>query len=66
MNISENLYWGLYLKDHRLFLEYFLAFFSESNNVFSTECKIAVAVELGGPLSGPEEDVQEELVQSVH
>ena len=66
VNISENLYWGLYLKDHRLFLEYFLAFFSESNDVLSTECKIAVAVKLGGPLSGPEEDVQEELVQSVH
>jgi hypothetical protein len=34
--------------------------------MLSAECEIAVAVELGGPFSGPEEDVQEELVESVH
>jgi hypothetical protein len=62
MNITKHFHWCFNFKNHRLFLEYFLAFFCESDDMFSPECEIAVAVELGGPFSGSEEDIQEELV----
>lgn len=63
--ITEHLDRCLNFKDHGLFLKELLAFLSKCDDVLSAERKVAVAVELGRPLSGSQEVVEEELVEGI-
>ncbi len=63
--ISEHLDRCFNFKNHGLFLKDLLAFLSQGDDVLSAECKVAIAVELGSPLSGSQEVVEEELVEGV-
>ena len=66
VNISEHLDRCFNFKNHGLFLKDLLAFLSQSDDVLSAESEVAIAVELGRPLSGSQEVVEEELVEGVH
>lgn len=51
VHIAEHLYWSVHSEDHGLFFKYALTLLSKRNNVFTTERKITIPIELCCPLA---------------
>jgi hypothetical protein len=65
MNITKHFDWGINSQNHWLFFEYSLTFFSKRDNVFSSECKVAITIVLCGPFSWSQQMGEEQIVEGV-